>query len=71
MGWLQVIVAILGLAREVIKYISTIEETKKEKSQRIVAIKNGLRKARKENDTTDIESALAGIGIKLSNDKKE
>jgi hypothetical protein len=77
MKWLSVIVAALSLAREIVKYLSEKEKNKKKRAKKLVVLKNGFKEARKEGDTSKIETAFTKVGIdlgvggnKLSDDEK-
>ena len=65
MIWFQLILGAISLAREVLKYISEQERFKHEKYRKMVALKNGFKKARKERDTSGLESAFAELGFSL------
>lgn len=61
--WAQVILAALALAREVVKYLNEIEASKKERALKLRELKDGVKKARLEKDTSTIEKAIADIGL--------
>jgi hypothetical protein len=63
MGWVQVLVAVVALVREILKYLNEKEETKQIKIQKVNDVKSGIKKARKEGDTSEIEAALASLGL--------
>jgi hypothetical protein len=68
MAWLAFVSAALSLVQEILKYLEEQEITKrentKEKTKRITAMTENIRKARETNDTSSIEEALRSLGFK-------
>lgn len=65
MKWLPVIFAAISLAREIVKYLTEKEKSKRERKKKIMRLKDGFKTARLANNTTDIEHAFSDIGINL------
>ena len=65
MGWIQLVVAIAGLAREFLKYKSEQSKTAKEKAKVVNNLRVGMRHARKKKDTSALEASFADVGIDL------
>lgn len=61
MGWLQLVLGIVALAREIIKYLNEQELERREKSAKLIEIKTALRTARKTGDTAHAEKLFSSF----------
>jgi len=64
MSWLQAALLALSVARELIKYLRKIEDNKKEQVNKLRNVKDGIKVARKTNDTTRLESAFSDVVVR-------
>lgn len=68
MKWLaviQLITTALGLAIEFIKMRTEKEKTAREKAKLLNSLRIGIKKQRKEKDTSELEAAFSNVGIDL------
>jgi len=63
MNWIQLLLAVIALTRELIKWINQNESDKRARVDRIQTVNAGLRKARDEKDTAELELVLNSLGI--------
>jgi len=61
MGYIQLLIAILTLGREIIKYLNNLEKSKSGKAKKMADFKNALKKARKEGNTDELENIFADL----------
>ena len=61
MGWIQLTIAAVSLAREIIKYLKERDKSPVNTAEKIAQFKEGLNHARKTQDTSKLEEAFAGI----------
>jgi hypothetical protein len=64
MGWFQLAAAVVGLAREIFKYLKEHEENNKACAIKVTEVKNAIHSARKTKDTANIESAFASLSLR-------
>ena len=70
MIWAQVALAALALAREVVKYLTQVEQSKAERLKKLRDLKDGIKVARKTNDTEGVERAIANMRLSKLPDSK-
>lgn len=63
MNTVQIILAIIALVRELIKYLKEREEKGSIRLARIQSVRDGLRKARNDKDTSSLERAFNDLGL--------
>lgn len=63
MGYIQLAMALVSLAREWLKYAQKMEADKSKQVEKLNMLKDGMRKARKEGKTDDIEKAFASLRL--------
>ena len=60
-GWVQLLLGVVTLAHEFVKYVREQEETKQKRMEKVKEVKDAIRTARKSNDTTKIETLLSDV----------
>ncbi len=63
MGWIQLIVGAITLAREVFKYFREREETKRAAVKKMSEFKQAMKRARVEKNTDDLEKMFASLRL--------
>lgn len=61
--WVQVVLGIISLGREVLKYMREQEENKKLAAQKFVAFNRKVKNAVKGKNTNELSAAFKSIGI--------
>ncbi len=63
MGWMQLIMAVFGLAKELFKYLREKEENDRDCAAKVKGASDAIKSARKSKDTSKLESAFAELGL--------
>ena len=66
MGWFQLAIAIFGFSKELFKYLREQEESNKQCALIVKDTKNEIKVARKSKDTSGLESAFAGLALRVA-----
>ena len=69
MIYIQILIGIIGLARELLKFFKESETDKIKRSMQITEFKHAVRRARKEGVTDDIEKAFSNLNFGVNKSK--
>ncbi len=67
MGWIQLASAVLGLAKEIFRYLRKQEESDKECAIKVKQTTKEIKNARKTKNTESLEKSFARLGLAKSN----
>lgn len=62
-SYIQIVLAALGVAREVLRYVNKSQDLKIEKVKKARDFRDALRKANENGKTTDIERAFSDLKL--------
>ena len=67
-GWVQITLAVVGLVREILRYLEDQDAERRERTQITHEFRRAIKTARKTRDTSEMERAFRRFGFGISDD---